>query len=66
MEYVGIAEVAEMAKVKGEAVSNWRRRHADFPKPIQELRAGPVFAKHEIETWLREHVKRSKVRKICP
>lgn len=34
------------------AVSNWRRRYADFPKPVAELHTGPVWWWPSVEAWL--------------
>jgi chromosome partitioning protein len=52
-DLVGIAEVARMARVTRAAVSNWRARFPDFPKPVAELQAGPVFDHGQIRAWLR-------------
>lgn len=49
---VGIHEIAEMAEVSASAVINWRKRLKDFPKPITELKSGPVFHRDEIQFWL--------------
>jgi hypothetical protein len=29
----------------------WRRRHADFPKPIVRLAAGPLWWAPDIDAW---------------
>jgi chromosome partitioning protein len=50
---VGLNEVADMAKVSRQAVANWRTRSADFPKPVAELAAGPVFRRWSVRAWLR-------------
>jgi len=52
IEYVGVAEVAEMAGVTNSAVCNWRRRYLTFPKPVQELALGPIYNKDDIKSWL--------------
>lgn len=52
-DLVGLNEIAELAGVSRQAVSNWRTRFPDFPKPIVELRAGPVFRARQIKGWLR-------------
>jgi chromosome partitioning protein len=54
MEFVGVAEIAQLAKVGVSAVSNWRSRYSDFPKPVQELNSGPVFSRLQIEAWLKK------------
>ena len=52
-ELVGINEIAALAGVSRQAESNWRTRARDFPKPIAELKAGPVFQRSQIRSWLR-------------
>jgi chromosome partitioning protein len=52
---VGLAEIAQIAGVTPAAVSNWRSRFADFPTPIANLRAGPVFDRNQVRRWLRNH-----------
>ena len=49
---VGVAEIAVMVEMTKQAVSMWPRRYPDFPKPIVQLKAGPVYARPEIEAWL--------------
>src|SRR5574341_1123446 len=44
--------MAGLAGVGRAAVSNWRRRHADFPKPVGGTPASPTFALAEVEAWL--------------
>src|ERR1700733_15286064 len=51
---VGISEIAEMAKVTSQVISNWRRRYDDFPKPAQNLQRGPVWKKEVVELWLKQ------------
>lgn len=51
-ELVGIHEVASMAGVSRQAVVNWRNRFPDFPLPVAELRAGPVFSREQVRAWL--------------
>ncbi|MFF9898875.1 N-6 DNA methylase [Streptomyces longispororuber] len=47
-------EIAERAGVKRPAVSNWARRHKDFPTPV---RSGDteLFHEAEIARWLATH-----------
>lgn len=52
-ELVGIAEIAEMARVSPAAVANWRARRRGFPEPVADLRAGPVFSRAAVRRWLR-------------
>ncbi len=52
-ELVGLAEVADMARVSRTVVSNWRVRDSRFPTPVADLRSGPVFGRESIEKYLR-------------
>ncbi|PSR66844.1 N-6 DNA methylase [Nocardia sp. MDA0666] len=47
------SEIAELAGVGRAAVSNWRRRYADFPDPVAGAGAGPMFRYSEVTGWLR-------------
>ncbi len=51
---VGIAEIAEFAKVSRQAVSNWRHRYDRFPKPLQQLQSGPVWDQEAVEAWVKD------------
>jgi chromosome partitioning protein len=52
-QLIGLFEVAEMAGVSKTAVSNWRTRDGRFPKPIADLRSGPVFRADQIRRYLK-------------
>ncbi|MEV6108697.1 N-6 DNA methylase [Streptomyces sp. NPDC051940] len=54
---VTAAEIARLAGVGRAAVSNWRRRHADFPRPVGGTETSPHFALAEVEGWLRKQGK---------
>lgn len=54
-ELVGINEIAAMAGVTSQAVTNWRSRSADFPLPLSELASGPVFRKPQVRAWLKRN-----------
>ncbi|MEU8705921.1 N-6 DNA methylase [Streptomyces sp. NPDC048565] len=58
---VTAAGIARLAGVGRAAVSNWRRRHADFPKPSGGTEASPSFALPEVEQWLRDQGKLAEV-----
>ncbi|QHC26667.1 N-6 DNA methylase [Streptomyces sp. GS7] len=55
------AGIARLAGVGRAAVSNWRRRHADFPKPVGGTETSPAFALRDIEQWLRDQGKIAEV-----
>lgn len=54
---VTLAEIARIAGVGRAAVSNWRRRHDDFPPPIGGTDTSPQFSLTEVEEWLRRENK---------
>ncbi|CAL2058049.1 MULTISPECIES: N-6 DNA methylase [Streptomyces] len=58
---VTAAGIARLAGVGRAAVSNWRRRHADFPKPVGGTETSPSFALAEVEGWLRKQGKLAEV-----
>ncbi|MGW4049845.1 N-6 DNA methylase [Streptomyces sp. NPDC004779] len=58
---VTAAGIARLAGVGRAAVSNWRRRHTDFPKPVGGTETSPSFSLAEIERWLREQGKLAEV-----
>jgi hypothetical protein len=45
-------EIARVAGVTRDTVSDWRRRHQDFPAPVGGTARGPVFNRAEAEAWL--------------
>lgn len=46
------ADIARLAGVRPTAVSNWRRRHPDFPEPIGGTAKSPRFSLLEVREWL--------------
>jgi hypothetical protein len=57
-QLLGISEIAEVGCVTRACVSQWRKKYRDFPKPIVELRCGPVFMRPEVIAWMQVHVTR--------
>ncbi|WP_253866470.1 N-6 DNA methylase [Micromonospora sp. WMMA2032] len=47
------AEIARLAGVGRAAVSNWRKRHGDFPEPVGGSATSPEFDLAQVEQWLR-------------
>ncbi|MEU8004233.1 N-6 DNA methylase [Catellatospora sp. NPDC049111] len=52
---VTLAEIARIARVGRAAVSNWRRRHESFPKPVGGTDASPLFSLAQVEIWLQQN-----------
>ncbi|GAA3444623.1 N-6 DNA methylase [Planomonospora venezuelensis] len=46
-------DIARFADVGRAAVSNWRRRHEDFPQPVGGTASSPLFSLSEVTAWLR-------------
>ncbi|MBC8990326.1 N-6 DNA methylase, partial [Micromonospora chalcea] len=46
------AEIARLAGVGRAAVSNWRKRHGDFPEPVGGSATSPEFDLAQVERWL--------------
>lgn len=51
------AEIARLAGVTRAAVSNWRRRYPDFPRPAGGAAGAPLFSLGEVRAWLAAHRK---------
>lgn len=49
--------IARLAGVGRAAVSNWRRRYQDFPRPVGGTDTSPAFDLGEVEQWLRSQGK---------
>lgn len=54
---VTAADIARMAGVGRAAVSNWRKRHEDFPEPVGGTATSPAFSLGAVEAWLLEQGK---------
>ena len=54
MELMGLFEIARLARVSPQAVSNWVNRKADFPEPLAQLASGPVWDGAAIRAWLEQ------------
>jgi hypothetical protein len=53
-ELVGAAEIASRLGVaRPQVVHEWRRRHADFPDPVAQLRQALVWAWGDVEQWAK-------------
>lgn len=49
---VTAAEISRLAGVTRATVSNWRRRHADFPAPRAGSEASPLYDLADVQAWL--------------
>ncbi|TDC52664.1 SAM-dependent methyltransferase [Actinomadura sp. KC345] len=54
---VTAGDIARLAGVGRATVSNWRRRHGDFPRPVGGTATSPLFSLADIEGWLHRNGK---------
>lgn len=52
---MGTKEVADFLKVSTPALANFRKRYEDFPEPILNLTATPIFDRLDVELWAEKH-----------
>jgi len=52
MKLMGLFEIAKLAGVSAQAVSNWQNRKDDFPPPLAQLASGAVWDGDVVRTWL--------------
>jgi hypothetical protein len=52
VELMGLYEIAQVAGVTPQAVSNWVARKLTFPKPLAVLASGAVWDGGVIRAWL--------------
>jgi hypothetical protein len=51
-QLVGAAEIADRLGLSvPQTVHDWRRRHADFPRPVAVLKMGMVWNWPDISKW---------------
>lgn len=54
MKLMGLYEIANLAGVSPQAVSNWVTRKASFPRPLAQLASGPVWDGVEMRSWMEQ------------
>lgn len=52
-ELITAAGIARLAGVGRAAVSNWRKRYPEFPKPVGGSPTSPAFDRAEVLAWLK-------------
>ncbi|MFE7268305.1 hypothetical protein ACFU9B_40965 [Streptomyces sp. NPDC057592] len=56
MDALNLSQIGQRAGVVRAAVVNWRRRHPDFPEPVDGgSTESPWFRAGEADAWLRAH-----------
>ena len=51
-DLVSVSEIAARTGRSVHTVQSWRRRYRDFPKPLVQLAAGPVWAWPAVSEWI--------------
>lgn len=51
-DLVSVSEISARAGRSINTIQSWRRRHADFPTPVAQLAAGPIWNWEAIATWI--------------
>jgi len=51
-DLVSVSEIAARAGRSVHTIQSWRRRYGDFPKPLVQLAAGPVWAWPAVGAWI--------------
>lgn len=51
-ELVSVAEISSRAGRPINTIQSWRRRHSDFPRPVAQLAAGPIWNWSAISEWI--------------
>lgn len=49
-----VSDIAKLARVERSTVSNWQRRHDDFPKPLPDVPGRPQFDGAAVREWLTQ------------
>lgn len=49
---ISMPEIAELAGVRRPVVTNWRRRHHDFPAPVDKHHSTLLFDAEQVVDWL--------------
>ncbi|MDT0330014.1 N-6 DNA methylase [Nocardiopsis lambiniae] len=52
--HITAADIARIAQVSRTTVSNWRRRHGDFPDPVGGVGNRALFDRAQVEAWLAD------------
>lgn len=52
MTLLTTSEIARKAGVTRQAVTNWKSRHASFPKPVAQYGKTSVYDADEVAVWL--------------
>lgn len=50
-----LSEIAGDLSVSRQTVWNWTRRYEDFPVPLAQTAAGPMWSPREVRGWARAH-----------
>ena len=59
---MGVTEIAALAEVTRQAITNWTARDSSFPAPVADLACGQIWLKEDVVKWLKQnqHLTREK------
>jgi chromosome partitioning protein len=52
-QLLGLSEVADLLGASRQTVGNWRQRREGFPRPVAELKSGPIWQRSAILEWAK-------------
>lgn len=61
-DLVSVAELAARAGRSTNTIQSWRRRHADFPLPVAQLAAGPIWSWPSVNRWVSSRTPSTRAR----
>ena len=60
-ELVSVTEIAARAGRPINTIQSWRRRHTDFPPPVAQLAAGPIWNWPRVAEWIAARTRSARV-----
>lgn len=51
-DLVSVSEISARSGRPINTIQSWRRRHRDFPEPVAQLAAGPIWAWPTVAQWI--------------
>lgn len=61
-DLVSVTEISERAGRSINTIQSWRRRRKDFPSPVAQLAAGPIWSWPAVASWIAGRARPSAAR----
>lgn len=65
-DFIDSSEIAKLLRVSPSAVSNWKKRHKDFPQPALIIGGHQFYNREAILEWDRNRVRKTHGGKRVP